>query len=82
MASDRARERQKLMRSMLRAMALQVDPEHARLTVLAHELDVQIHTVLRWIAVGRTTTMRARALNRRFGDKLAPVSELTEGRAQ
>lgn len=71
------RERQMLMRSLLRRMAWEVDPQYARLTVLAHELDVKLQTVLRWITVGRTTTTRARALNRRFGDALADIATLT-----
>lgn len=70
-------ERQKLMRSLLRRMALEVDPEHARLTVLAQAMDVNLQTVLRWITVGRTTGTRARALNRRFGDALANIATLT-----
>jgi hypothetical protein len=73
------RERQKLMRSLLRRMALEVDPQYARLTILAREMDVNLHTVLRWITVGRTTTTRARALNRRFGSALADIDTLTKG---
>ncbi len=76
MTAAAIRKRQKLMRTLLRRMALEVDPEHARLTVLADELDVNIQTVLRWIKVGHTTGNRARALNRRFGD-LAIVEVLT-----
>lgn len=68
MVSTATRERQRLMRILLRRMALEVDPEHASLTALAREMDVNLQTVLRWIKVGRTTVMRARALNRRFGD--------------
>lgn len=82
MASTQNRERQKLMGKLLRRMALEVDPEKASLVALARELDVTIHTVLRWIKVGRTTTMRARALNRRFGADLANIQVLTEGRAE
>ena len=62
--------------------ALEVDPQYARLTVLAHEMDVNLQTVLRWITVGRTTTTRARALNRRFGDALADIATLTTGSAR
>lgn len=76
------RERQKLMRTVLRRMALEVDPQYARLTVLAHEIDVNLQTVLRWITVGHTTATRARALNRRFGDTLADIDTLTRGAAQ
>ena len=65
------------MRRLVRAMALEVDPERARLTVLATELDVTLTTVLRWITQGKTTRTRARALNRRFGDRLADVAKLT-----
>lgn len=82
MAPTNNRERQRLMKRLLRRMALKVDPEGASLVVLARELDVTIHTVLRWIKVGRTTTMRARALNRRFGNELANIELLTEGRAE
>jgi hypothetical protein len=71
-------ERQKLMRSLLRRMALEVDPEHARLTCLANEVDVTIQTLLRWITVGRINGNRARALNRRFGDALADIDTLTQ----
>jgi hypothetical protein len=73
------RERQELMRSLLRRMAWEVDPQHARFTVLAHELDVTLQTLLRWITVGRTTATRARALNRRFGNALADIDVLTKG---
>lgn len=76
------RERQTLMRSLLRRMALEVDPQYARLTVLADEMDVNLQTVLRWITVGRTTATRARALNRRFGDVLADIDVLTKGTAR
>ena len=79
MTSAATRERQKLMRSLLRRMALEVDPERASLTALAREMDVNLQTVLRWITVGRTTGMRARALNRRFGDELASIEKLTRG---
>lgn len=72
-----ADERKKFMRRLLRRMAWEVDPERASLTALSRELDVTIQTVLRWIEVGRTTTMRARALNRRFGDDLADIGALT-----
>lgn len=82
MRSAAARDRQKLMRTLLRRMALEVDPQYARLTVLAHEMDVNLQTVLRWIAVGRTTATRARALNRRFGDVLADIDTLTKGAAR
>jgi integral membrane sensor domain MASE1 len=73
------RERQSLMRALLRRMALEVDPQYARLTVLAEEMDVNVQTVLRWITVGRTTATRARALNRRFGNTLADIDTLTKG---
>lgn len=76
MISQGLHERQKVMRTLLRRMALEVDPEHARLTMLARELDVKVHTVLRWITVGRTTRTRAKALRRRFG-RLANVKLLT-----
>lgn len=67
------------MRNLLRRMALEVDPGHARFSVLAREIDVTLQTVLRWIKVGHTNGMRARALNRRFGDELAKIDALTGG---
>lgn len=82
MPTSRPRERQKLMRELLRRMALEVDPQRASLVTLARELDVTIGTLLRWIKVGRTTVTRARALNRRFGNELASIALLTEGRAE
>lgn len=65
------------MRSLLRRMALEVDPERATLKSLAQEMDVNLQTVLRWIKVGRTTGMQAKALNRRFGDDLANIAVLS-----
>ncbi len=77
-----ADERREFMRRVLRRMALEVDPEKARLTALSRELDVTIQTVLRWIHVGKTTGNRARALNRRFGDDLADIAALTANNSQ
>jgi predicted site-specific integrase-resolvase len=58
-------------------MAVEVDPEQARLTRLADALCVEIHTVLNWIKKGRMPYNRARALNQRFGDDLAKIEVLT-----
>jgi hypothetical protein len=77
MASTQTRMRQRLMRRLLRRMALEVDPERARMTVLADELCVNLHTVLRWIKVGHTTRNRAMQLHRRFGADLADIAVLT-----
>lgn len=70
-------ERQRVMRTLLRRMAVEVDPGHARLTALADAMHVNLQTVLRWITVGRVTSNRAAQLNEKFGDELADIATLT-----
>ena len=66
---------------VVRRLALEVDPQQARLYVLADELDVHIRTIGKWLEQGRVTPVRARDINRRFGDALAPLKVLTGGKS-
>ena len=72
---------QKKLRKVFVRLAFEVDPEGARLGVLAEELEVGYSTMLAWINKGKVTPVRARDINRRFGDVLAPLSVLTGGKS-
>lgn len=64
------------LRQVINRLALEVDPEKARLQELARELEVHPRTVWAWTKAGRMSTLRAKDINRRFGDALAPMKVL------
>ena len=74
-------KRQKEIRRALVRLAYEVDPDGARFQMLARAIGVHHNTVTLWITNGGVPELRARDINRRFGDVLAPLSVLTGGKS-
>lgn len=76
-ASD---ERRRIMKAVVQRLALEVDPIYGRLLVLADELGVRRETIFRWLQSGEVHYHRAAKLNKRFGNDLANIELLTNGK--
>lgn len=68
------------LNKLLQRLAIEVDPEKGRWPALAQELDVHTRTMWMWRQAGKVPPLRARDINRRFGDTLAPMKVLTGGK--
>ena len=77
MATKRTREeRKKIVSRCLRRLALEVDPEEAKLSALAKAMDLHRVTLSIWIKNGRIPRKSANALRTRFGGKKVNVKLL------
>jgi hypothetical protein len=74
-------KRQKEVRRVLMQLAFHIDPDGARFGLLAKELEVHQTTLSCWILRGQIPRLRARDINHRFGDVLAPMKVLTGGKS-
>lgn len=72
----RLRDKRAWMKRTLRRLALECDPEQARMTKLAEHCGVEYRSVLRWVERGHVPVTRANWLEREFGRTLAPADKL------
>lgn len=68
--------RSEIVSNRLRKLAKLADLDNGYLKVLADRLDVHQTTISAWIAQGYVPMFQVRKLQRRFGNRSAPLDEL------
>lgn len=61
---------------VMRQLALLLDPQYGRISVLADEFELHESTVGQWMRNGRVPHKAAKRLERRFGKKLVKIEQL------